>query len=68
MTIPIERSGAIKNVRHFLKILTDPKETPKVPKEIRRMAARLLKHYPSEFYMEQTRKLAPDVWGENKDD
>jgi len=66
MTIPIERAWAIRNVEWFLKSLLDPKETPKVPKEIRKRAARLLKHYPSQFYIEQAQKLAPSVFGESQ--
>lgn len=63
MTIGIERMYAIRNTRQFLMDLRDPKKTPRVPREIRKMAHRLLRHYPGEFYMEETQKLAPDIWG-----
>jgi hypothetical protein len=32
--------------------LLDPKKTPRVPKEIRRRASALLRHYPSDYDME----------------
>ena len=51
MTIPIERTYAVLNTRDFLRDLLDPKKTPKVPKDIRRKAARLLRHYPTSLDM-----------------
>lgn len=53
MTIPSERTRAVINTRKFLYSLLNPKETPRVPKDIRKMAARLLRHYPgsSELYL-----------------
>lgn len=32
--------------------LLDPKKTPRVPKDIRRRASSLLRHYPSQYDME----------------
>jgi hypothetical protein len=43
----------------------DPKKTPKVPKAIRTRAYWCLRHYPSEYYMEKARDLAPEVFGDN---
>lgn len=65
MTIPIERSWAVRNVRLFLWSLLDPKETPRVPREIRLRARRLLKHYPNEFDVSQMQKKAPELWGKD---
>jgi len=45
MTIPSERTRAVINTRKLLLKLLSPKETPRVPKEIRKMAGRLLRHY-----------------------
>jgi hypothetical protein len=64
MTIPIERTWAISNVREFLRSLCNPKETPKVPRPVRLQAARLLKHYPRDYDMEQAQTLAPGVFGD----
>jgi len=52
MTLPIERTNAILNTEQFLLELLDPKKTPRIPKEIRRRAGRLLKHYPTHYDME----------------
>jgi hypothetical protein len=64
MTLPIERSRTIESVEHFLKQLCNPKETPKVPRAVRRRAGQLLKHYPREYDMYKARKNDPATWGE----
>ena len=53
MTIPIERTWSVLNTREFLLDLLDPKKTPRVPKDIRRQAGRLLKHYPTKYSFEE---------------
>lgn len=63
MTIPRERFQSIENAREFLRSLLDPKQTPKVPKAIRRQAYYVLKHFPWEMDMEHTRKKDPKTWG-----
>lgn len=50
MTLPDERYNALQNTRNFLRDLLDPKQTPRVPREIRRQAYWCLKHYPDEFH------------------
>jgi hypothetical protein len=64
MTLPYERRNAVLNTEKFLIELLDPKATPKVPSEIRKRASSLLKHYPSPYYMEKAKELAPTVFGE----
>jgi len=66
MTLPIERKHAVLNVERFLLDLSNPRITPRVPKEVRDQARRLLKHYPSKFDMECAAEQAPDVFGEFK--
>lgn len=51
MTLPDERRRAIQATREFLRSLLDPKETPRVPREVRLEARRCLKHYPTAFDM-----------------
>lgn len=63
MTTPDERLRSMGYVRDFLHSLLDPKETPRVPLEIRRRAARLLKHYPSSFDVEEFYKPVEDKRG-----
>lgn len=56
MTLPYERRYAVANARAFLLDLLDPKVTPRVSRPIRGRAARLLKHYPNEFDMQDVQK------------
>lgn len=49
MTLPDERLRALFLAREFLVALLTPSETPKVPRDIRRWASRVLKHYPGEY-------------------
>lgn len=67
MTIPSERARALKNTEQFLWDLINPKVTPRVPKDIRRMARSLLKHYPASFYVEMLQDKAPDILGKKGD-
>lgn len=46
MTLPNERFEAVALTRAFLERLLYPHKTPRVPKEIREEARRLLRHYP----------------------
>lgn len=63
MTIPYERTLAVKRAEKFLMKLIDPKESPRIPREIRREARSILKHFPSPFYLDQAGRKAPDVFG-----
>jgi hypothetical protein len=56
MTIPIERTNAVNNTRKFLRSLLDPKKTPRVPKMIRKQAYWCLRHFPTEFDMQEAAK------------
>jgi hypothetical protein len=51
MTLPHERRWAITNTRNFLYRLLDPKQTPRVPRSVRREAGRWLKHFPTDADM-----------------
>lgn len=50
--MPFERTNAVRRTEKFLLDLCNPKVTPKIPKEIRKRASSLLKHYPTAFEME----------------
>lgn len=56
MTLPFERIWAVTNCREFLLSLCNPKQTPKIPREIRKKAAQLLRHYPHEFDLKDVLK------------
>jgi len=68
VTMPYERKTAVLNTQRFLMDLSNPRITPRVPKHIRDRARGLLKHYPSEFYMEEAAEQAPNVFGEWKNE
>jgi hypothetical protein len=68
MTIPSERTRAVINTHRFLLGLLSPKETPRVPKKIRKMAARLLRHYPSGTDLYLASKSVGSVFGKPEQD
>lgn len=53
MTLPDERLRALRAAREFMLALLTPSETPKVPRDIRRWASRVLKHYPGPFDLDR---------------
>lgn len=53
MTLPDERLRALFLAREFLVALLTPSDTPKVPKDIRRWASHVLKHYPGPYDLER---------------
>lgn len=53
MTLPFEEKRAINYTRKFLQDLTNPKTTPRVPKDIRERAGSLLRHYPYEYRVDE---------------
>ena len=65
MTLPRERKVSVKNTEAFLLALCDADQTPGVPSEIRLRARGLLKHYPSDYCMEEAAKLAPSIFGDD---
>jgi len=49
MTLPIERTNAVKRTERFLIDLQDAKKYPRVPAGVREEARRLLRHYPTKY-------------------
>lgn len=66
MTIASERTRAVNYTYDFLCDLLDPKKTPRVPKEVRQRASRLLKHYPSRWDMEMVVREGSSRFGDEK--
>ena len=65
MTLPDERYRAVVQTQRFLlEILT----TPRVPKAIKESARRCLRHYPSEYDMQQVAEASPHVFQERMED
>lgn len=60
MTLPYERTRAVLMTEEFLRDLMDAKKTPRVPKDIRRMAYTCLRHYPTKFEMEMVSEINED--------
>ena len=50
MTLPDERYRALRCGHQMLLDLLDPKITPKVPKDIRKRALGILRHYPNSYH------------------
>ena len=61
MTLPDERYRAIKWAESLCQDLLDPKKTPRVPKEIRRRAYSVLRHFPEEYYLSMLAESRPDI-------
>lgn len=66
MTIPTERTRAVVYTEQFLVDLMDPRKTPRVPRDIRRRAAALLRHYPSQYDMEITVQEGSSRFGDER--
>lgn len=62
MTLPDERTNAVRNTRLFLYRLINAKDVPGIPKEIRREALALLKHFPTLLDLVHAANDAPKVF------
>lgn len=62
MTLPDERYRAVRWAREFMYELLDPKKTPKVPAQVREQARAVLRHYPSDWDMQQAAEAGPDIF------
>lgn len=58
MTVPSEKTNALKNARDFLRRLLSPYNGgyKRVTKEIRQTASAVLKHFPAEYEIDQITK------------
>ena len=61
MTLPDERYRAVKNAQQFLARLAGG-DYPRVPKAVRDEARSILRHYPLDWDMQRTARMAPDVF------
>jgi len=64
MTLPCERTLAVRNTEQFLLDLCNAKKTPRVPAGIREQARRLLRHYPTKYdlvYLEDSLVPLPET-------
>ena len=63
MTLPDERYRAVKFAEQFLSRLAGG-QYARVPKAVRDEARSILRHYPSQWDMQRTARMAPDVFQE----
>ncbi len=61
MTTPEERYRSLKQSRKLLEELCDPGKTPRVPSIIRDRARGILRHYPSDYDVEQLATNNPEM-------
>jgi len=61
MTLPDERYRSIRITEQLLRDLCDPKQTPRIPSQLRLRAAQCLRHYPGEYDLQQLESAAPHV-------
>ena len=61
MTLPDERYRSIHQAEQFLMDLCDRTKTPRVPKAVRARASAVLRHYPSQWDLDQLAAAAPEV-------
>jgi len=61
MTSPEDRFRALKQSRKLLEELCDPGKTPRVPSIIRDRARGILRHYPSDYELEQLATNNPEM-------
>jgi hypothetical protein len=60
MTLPDERYRSVVYAEKFLQRLAGG-EYPRVPKAVREEARMLLRHYPSQYYMDQVADQMPGI-------
>lgn len=68
MTLPDERYRAVIRAEQFLKQLCDPKQTARVPSEIRVQAAGILRHFPTRWEMQAVAERMPALFQEQMED
>ena len=61
MTLPDERYRSLRGAAEFLQQLTDPRQTPRIPRKIRDQAHAVLRHYPGSWYIDELARRAPDL-------
>jgi hypothetical protein len=61
MTLPDERFRSLKQGKKLLEELCDPGKTPRVPSIIRDRARGILRHFPSDYDLDQMANQCPDL-------
>ena len=61
MTLPDERYRALKQSKKLLEELCDPGKTPRVPSIIRDRARGILRHFPSDYDLDEIASNNPEL-------
>jgi hypothetical protein len=61
MTTAEDRYRAIKQSRKMLEELCDPGKTPRVPSIVRDRARSILRHFPSDYDLDNIAENSPDL-------
>lgn len=62
MTLPDERYRSVMWARRFLESLAYYNKNNKIPKEVKKEAYDILRHFPSEWDLDRAGEKAPDVF------
>jgi hypothetical protein len=62
VTLPDEEERSLVYAHDFLLELLDPKKTPRVPRDIRRRAGLVLRHFPSRHRVKEIYKVKGVSW------
>lgn len=62
MTLPVERTRAVRAAEIFLIGLASG-EIKHITKDVRDMANRILRHFPTKFDLSQSAQTLPERWG-----
>jgi hypothetical protein len=67
MTTPHERTVALHRTWQFLRELSDPQLTPRIPLRVRQRALSLLRHFPDSASLSHAADAFPDVFSFHDD-
>jgi hypothetical protein len=68
MTLPDERYRAVMWAKKLLEDIANPKITPRIPQIIRQRAYSALRHYPSEWELQEAARHAPNIFAERMEE
>jgi len=67
VTLPYERMRALRSAEQLLCDLLDPKQTPRVPKEVRQRARSVLRHWPMGSQLDLLSERIPELYNTVED-
>jgi len=67
VTLPYERMRALRSAEQLLCDLLDPKQTPRVPKQVRQRARSVLRHWPMGSQLDLLSERIPEFYNTVED-